>query len=216
MKEYSPKGPTERHLVETLATIMWRQQRVMQAESADLRRGLCDAVGMTKATVERATAHLNVTRTPGTPGDAIEATDEENERELIEVQENLTTLQRAKAVVDADGPDAYTDALMSFDDDWRDAWQDALDGNYDPDTKYEATADSLRDFIVEQETWYREERTRYERRPLIRSQAIGQAINPDRLTRLARYETHLDRKLERTVAMLLKLQDMRRSIPAPA
>ena len=33
----------------------------------------------------------------------------------------------------------------------------------------------------------------------------------DRLDRLARYETHLDRKLERTLAMLLKLKDLRRA-----
>jgi len=31
------------------------------------------------------------------------------------------------------------------------------------------------------------------------------------LDRLARYETHLDRKLERTLAMLLKLKDLRRA-----
>jgi hypothetical protein len=31
------------------------------------------------------------------------------------------------------------------------------------------------------------------------------------LTRLARYEVHLDRKLERTLAMLFKLQELRRA-----
>ena len=35
--------------------------------------------------------------------------------------------------------------------------------------------------------------------------------DPDRLDRLARYETHLDRKLERTLAVLLKLKDLRRA-----
>ena len=48
-----------------------------------------------------------------------------------------------------------------------------------------------------------------DRRPLIRAQAFGEAVEPDRLERLARYEVHLDRKLERTVAMLLKLQQLR-------
>ena len=33
-----------------------------------------------------------------------------------------------------------------------------------------------------------------------------------KLSRLARYEVHLDRKLERTLAMLLRLQDLRREM----
>ena len=45
-----------------------------------------------------------------------------------------------------------------------------------------------------------------ENRPLIRAQAFGQSLNPDKLSRLARYEVHLDRKLERPLAILLRLQ----------
>ena len=44
----------------------------------------------------------------------------------------------------------------------------------------------------------------------LRAQAFGQSLDPDKLSRLARYEVHLDRKLERTLAMLLRLQDLRR------
>ena len=50
---------------------------------------------------------------------------------------------------------------------------------------------------------------------MIQSQAFGEALKPTRLDELSRYEVHLDRKLERVLAMLLKLQDMRRpSVPA--
>ena len=55
--------------------------------------------------------------------------------------------------------------------------------------------------------WYDTRRKDLENRALIRTQAFG----PHRLDRLARYETHLDRKLERTLAMLLKLKDLRRA-----
>jgi hypothetical protein len=48
-----------------------------------------------------------------------------------------------------------------------------------------------------------------ENRPSIRTQAFGEALDPDRLQPLARYEVHLDRKLERTLALLLRLQDLR-------
>jgi hypothetical protein len=37
---------------------------------------------------------------------------------------------------------------------------------------------------------------------LIREQAFGEALDPDKLERLGRYEVHLDRKLERMLAML--------------
>jgi hypothetical protein len=42
-------------------------------------------------------------------------------------------------------------------------------------------------------------------RPLIREQAFGEALDPDKLERLSRYEVHLDRKLERMLTMLLRL-----------
>jgi hypothetical protein len=45
---------------------------------------------------------------------------------------------------------------------------------------------------------------------LIREQAFGEALDPDKLERLARYEVHIDRKLERMLAMLLRLKDLRR------
>jgi hypothetical protein len=35
-------------------------------------------------------------------------------------------------------------------------------------------------------------------------------LDPPRLDKLARYEAHLDRKLERNLAMLIRLQDLRR------
>ena len=69
-------------------------------------------------------------------------------------------------------------------------------------------ADGLRRFIEgDLRPWYVQRRKQLENRPLIRAQAFGQSLDPDKLSRLARYEVHLDRKLERTLAMLLRLQD---------
>jgi hypothetical protein len=44
-----------------------------------------------------------------------------------------------------------------------------------------------------------------------REQAFGEAIHPSSLLKYARYEVHLDRKFEKILAMLLKLQDLRRA-----
>lgn len=46
--------------------------------------------------------------------------------------------------------------------------------------------------------------------PLIREQAFGGALDPEKFEQLGRYEVHLDRKFERTLSMLLKLKDLRR------
>jgi hypothetical protein len=38
---------------------------------------------------------------------------------------------------------------------------------------------------------------------------LGEGLRPHLLENLSRYETHLDRKFERTLAMILKLKDLR-------
>ena len=45
----------------------------------------------------------------------------------------------------------------------------------------------------------------------MRAQALGEALDFDRLEPLGRYEVHLDRKLERMLTILLRLQGLRRS-----
>ena len=57
--------------------------------------------------------------------------------------------------------------------------------------------------------WFDTRKKELANRPLIREQAFGEALDPDKLERLGRYEVHLDRKLERMLAMLLRLKDLR-------
>jgi hypothetical protein len=42
-----------------------------------------------------------------------------------------------------------------------------------------------------------------------RRHALGESFDPDKLERLAPYEVHFDRKLERTLRMILRLKDLR-------
>jgi hypothetical protein len=50
--------------------------------------------------------------------------------------------------------------------------------------------------------WYEKRRLALDCRPRLRAQAFGETVDPHRLEPLARYEVHLDRKLERTLSML--------------
>ena len=78
---------------------------------------------------------------------------------------------------------------------------------------YAADPESLKRFIEDEVLpWYEKRRQELQNRPLIRAQAFGEAVDPNRLDRLARYEVHLDRKLERMLAMLCKLQELRRAV----
>jgi hypothetical protein len=70
--------------------------------------------------------------------------------------------------------------------------------------------EGLRRFIEEHVLpWFETRRKELSNRPLIREQAFGEALDPDKLDRLGRYEVHLDRKFERTLSMLLRLKDLR-------
>ena len=72
-----------------------------------------------------------------------------------------------------------------------------------------ADAEGLSRFLeAEVLPWFENRKNELANRPLIREQAIGEALDPDRLEGLARY-VHLDRKLERMLAMLLRLKDLR-------
>jgi hypothetical protein len=57
--------------------------------------------------------------------------------------------------------------------------------------------------------WFENRRKELANRPLIRDQAFGDALDPNKLERLGRYEVHLDRKFERMLTMLLRLKDLR-------
>lgn len=85
--------------------------------------------------------------------------------------------------------------------------RDELDGGEEP-----ATADAkglLRFLEGEVLSWFDGRKKELSNRPLIREQAFGEALDPEKLERLGRYEVHLDRKFERTLSMLLRLKDLR-------
>ena len=57
--------------------------------------------------------------------------------------------------------------------------------------------------------WYENRRAEIVVAPLIRQQAFGESLDPDRGQKLQTYDMRLDRQLERTIAMLLKVQEPR-------
>jgi hypothetical protein len=112
--------------------------------------------------------------------------------------------------------DRYEAALAALREDTRGWWADRL--SCDPDeldkgeAPYLADPDHLRRFIETQVlAWYGRRRAELENRSLIREQAFGESLKEDKLEVLARYEVHLDRKLERMLTMLVRLRELRKA-----
>jgi hypothetical protein len=148
--------------------------------------------------------------------DAISASEEETAADLADLESDQAMTEEGLRLLEQKSPTAYSCALAALRDDTRAWWEEQLTweaGDYEEDqTPYRADAESLRRFLEgDVLLWYENRRRELENRPLIRAQAYGEAVDPHRLEHLARYEVHLDRKLERMLAMLLKLQDLRRA-----
>ena len=76
--------------------------------------------------------------------------------------------------------------------------------------RYEPTADALKAWINRHwRGWYEEPVAELEHRDTIRDQALGATYATPRVEVITRYEVHLDRKLERTLAMLVRLKELR-------
>jgi hypothetical protein len=57
--EHKPERPTEEHLIEEMAGVLWRKRRLRLAEASALRQGLESAIS-SDDTVKAALAHLNI------------------------------------------------------------------------------------------------------------------------------------------------------------
>jgi hypothetical protein len=151
--------------------------------------------------------------------DAIRATATDTEDEIRDMQEDEAVTNRAIKLLGSRRNDAYEAALAMLRDDTQEWWASELARNsndLDAD-EVPATADAegLRHFLETKVlSWFENRRTELTNRPLIREQAFGEALDPDKLERLGRYEVHLDRKLERMLTMLFRLKELRKIIPA--
>ncbi len=212
--EYKPHGPTEEHLVEELAGVIWRKRRLRLGESAAHRRALKRATKPHQETAKAALVHVADHDEIETIAESVYATEGQTAEDLADLKSDEAMTATALDLLKTPSASAYKRALAALRDDTRAWWEDQQrwePDDYDEDeTPFHADAESLSRFLqTKVSPWYDRRRRELENRPLIRSQAFGEAVDPGRLEGLARYEVHLDRKLERMLAMLLKLQGLR-------
>jgi hypothetical protein len=217
--EHSPQGLTEEHLVEELAGIIWRKRRLRLAEAAIYRERLRKDASSTYEPEQIAgAALLPVTGQHTVKADiprAITATLSDTTRDLRDVKRDQAMTFKAAHILAAGEPDAYARALSVLREDTRSYWVECLEDRPVDGLHYEPTAPALAAWIRHHwDEWYGGPIAELEHRDAIREQAIGAAYATQRLEVTARYEVHLDRKLERTLAMLFRLRELRQ--PAAA
>jgi Molybdopterin-binding domain of aldehyde dehydrogenase len=205
------------HLVEELAGIIWRKRRLRLGESAAHRLALRHACEPYQHTAEAALINVTADVEAGCIGDAVRTTDEQTAEDTADLIEDQAMTEEALRILAGPSSSAYSRALAALREDTQGWWHEQLssgpDDSDEDQTPYRADTESLKRFLEnEVSPWYEKRRRELENRPLIRTQAFGEAVDPNRLERLARYEVHLDRKLERMLAMLFKLQELRRAV----
>ena len=220
IEEHRPAGPTETHLVEELAGAIWRKRRVLQAEGASINRGLLtvskarhdrptDPDGPARAAVpfEPRMAGTSLNH-PSELAEVVRATPTETRKHIAEAEADLAATIKAAEILRRGGVRAYDRAFRAFTEGCAQWWTNNLD-----DDEVEATAECLAKFIdVDMLPFSRQAVIEAQSHEAIKAQTLGEGLQAHLLEKLNRYETHLDRKFERTLAMLLKLKDLRRAV----
>src|SRR5262245_44568552 len=93
--EHVPQGPTEEHLVEEIAGIVWRKRRLRLAEAAAHRRGLEDTLEPYRKTAKAALVHLDTTGQSQSASDAVRATAADTDEDMADMEADEAMTRRA-------------------------------------------------------------------------------------------------------------------------
>ena len=129
--EHAPEGPTEEHLVEELAGIIWRKRRLRVAEAAEYREELRkDASCSYEPGHIAGAAPLPIIGSHKAKADiarAVAAEPTETSRDLRSVRRNQAMTTKAFRILESGEPDAYERAIAALRDDTRSYWLECLE-----------------------------------------------------------------------------------------
>ena len=175
--EHSPHGPTEEHLVEELAGIIWRKRRLRLGEAAVHHRALKRTIDPFQETAEVALIHITADHENASTGEAVRAEEGRAKQDLADLEADQAMTEKAIDLLRTRSPKAYAHALAELGEDLRASWRDQLsckaDDYEEDETPFRANAKSLRRFLEGGVMpWYGARRRELEHRPLIRAQAF--------------------------------------------
>lgn len=214
-QEYAPAGITEEHLVEEIAGIIWRKGRLRLAETSVFRKRYTELViDSSYLVAEAGLLGRERLRTPIPEGsigykehwvEPLFSLNSEGEVRALKLSmEEIQYIDKALEILKAKGPDAYrlaSEALGAVLDTWKKVM---ADNNNKP------SAEDLQNYLLDLRATDQKRLVVLGNLHTIMEQAHGESHDPENLDKLSRYEVFLDRKLERILSMLLKLQALRR------
>lgn len=218
---HNPVGPVEAHLVEEVAGAIWRMQRVQRAEAALYRKDLAKEASHEYSGGEVLRAALIGTdaNPPAGPFPLGELVGPPGEQpHLAGAARDLGRVMQVADNLRAGGDYAKAEAALG--PEWREDWAsyigETVEYGGETEYTYQATGEALLYYLDhELIPLLRKQDLQYRYKEPIAEQLRGQAFNPGKLEIIGRYETHLDRKLERSLAMLIKLQQLRQQAGTP-
>ena len=142
-QEHMPAGATEQHLIEELASVIWRKRRVLQAEGATINKGLKDSARSAKTVIPAAAPFERGLLGEDTDiRDLMDRTPSDVETAQRDTLHDLDATQKASAILRRGGANAYDKAVRALREDSREWWQQHVE-----DEEYAADAEGLASFI---------------------------------------------------------------------
>jgi hypothetical protein len=205
IKEYNPQGITERFLTLELANLIFRKQRLYAAENAIVFRQLREInnhhlageSALYNGSIKPSEKHIDL-------GMVVYQDSKANPIDIAETKEYISFFQELIA-----SDISYKDMLESCPDDTIKVWNDYLEN--DLFDRYFPNQKSFVQFLQERVIDFQQAHIdTIQAIPYIKQQAIGLAHVPEEKYETSlRYETTIDRRFERLLSMLLRLQERR-------
>ena len=208
--EHSPEGATQVSLIDRIADIIWKRQRIRLAERSLHLSSLRSSMGghSDHRLGRTALVTSDVIKPSTEDRAAITTLASEDEGHSEYYAEELADLNKAISILEAGTSNAAIDAALAcLREDTIEWWETLLE---EDEEEVLNSAEGLHGFLVSKVLPEVEKLIRgVDQRPEVRLHAWGESMDPIRLARLIALDTELDRQYERNLGMLLKLQAMR-------
>lgn len=200
--DFVPSNATERTLVEELASIVWRKKRLLKAENAKINNGLANALSLSQRLLNSSSPlSLHIEDEKIEVREFLKLSAEELEEKRKEMESEEQKRQQAAENLSQGGRNCTKRASECLGYFLLKLWYSYEYAQHD---RY-----GLSVFLSEKaKTAIEETLSIIDHVSEIKEQALGNAINQVNFDSFARYEAHLDRKYERTLAMLIKLKSL--------
>jgi hypothetical protein len=209
VEEYQPKHISEIYLVEELASVMWRKNRLRYSENTQLQTKLNDIVNHNysqESCINDALLEKDSNVYDDEVKSSLTASTEAIDKDISAVQSYKDICSKVIKILNK--TNSYEDGFKLLPNHIQNEWED--EWKYSKGDISDSTAEGLFSWLEEKKETYDECIYHLENKDKIKAQVIGNAFMPNKETdQFIRCENHLDRKFEKTLSMLVKLQELK-------